>query len=172
MLEAPLVRSSPCSSSSFMEERLPFAGMIKPAFPMRVEFFFYRFGKAPQRNAIQADRRLPAAMRRDRKDRARLRKIVRSRKSPSQGCSAKSTELSPWYSTIWRDPSPQIAQQPNEASKADQSRRMPGVIEPLLDASQRHTSPPKSGGCDSDEGGQLFRLKADSISNRLRTPFR
>ncbi|HEX3523103.1 MAG TPA: hypothetical protein VHT52_13570, partial [Stellaceae bacterium] len=25
---------------------------------------------------------------------------------------------------------------------------------------------------DSDEGGQLFRLKADSASDRLRTPFR
>jgi hypothetical protein len=25
---------------------------------------------------------------------------------------------------------------------------------------------------DSDEGGQLFRLKADSVSDRLRTPFR
>jgi hypothetical protein len=25
---------------------------------------------------------------------------------------------------------------------------------------------------DSDEGGRLFRLKADSVSDRLRTPFR
>jgi hypothetical protein len=25
---------------------------------------------------------------------------------------------------------------------------------------------------DSDDGGQVFRLKADSVSNRLRTPFR
>jgi hypothetical protein len=25
---------------------------------------------------------------------------------------------------------------------------------------------------DSDDGGQLFRLKADSASDRLRTPFR
>jgi hypothetical protein len=30
----------------------------------------------------------------------------------------------------------------------------------------------RSPAADSDEGGQLFRLKADSASDRLRTPFR
>jgi hypothetical protein len=35
-----------------------------------------------------------------------------------------------------------------------------------------HSAAGGSHGADSDEGGQLFRLKADSVSDRLRTAFR
>src|SRR5258707_15410730 len=43
---------------------------------------------------------------------------------------------------------------------------------PILSVSVTTVRSLASTSADSDEGGQLFRLKADSNSDRLRTPFR
>jgi non-heme chloroperoxidase len=46
------------------------------------------------------------------------------------------------------------------------------VVEHLELTNAVHIGHSTGGGADSDEGGQPFRLKADSASDRLRTPFR
>jgi hypothetical protein len=78
-----------------LENRLPFARIIKPSLPLRIETIFCGFGKTPQRNAIRRIEYFLAAMRCHSKYGPSLRKIMRSRKSPPQGCGAKPTELSP-----------------------------------------------------------------------------
>jgi hypothetical protein len=77
-----------------LEHRLPFACMIKPSFPLRVESIFGCRGKTPQGYAIRWIKYFLATLCRDSKYGARLREIMRSRKSSSQSRGAQSTELS------------------------------------------------------------------------------
>jgi hypothetical protein len=77
------------------ENRLPFARIIKPSLPLRIESIPCHLGKTPQGNAIRRIEYFLAALRCHGKYGPSLRKIMRPGKTAPQSCGAKATELSP-----------------------------------------------------------------------------